>query len=698
VTLHSIEIQRPLTTTGISWERAGSPDAYGTVSVTAHHHPRQRSRSTISERWTILIIIAASLLAALGIDLLVLETYVVSSLYAVPILIAADRFSPRLVLGVATLAITLNIIDALVEGTPIVGASIGIIGLLIVGYLAILLSAQRGQTVRHLEEIAAAHRRLQRSELEFRTLAENAPAIIARFDPERHYLYVNPAVEQATGIPAHTFIGKTSAELKMSAEFATSIDDLLRQVLTTRREASMEFAVPGPNGPVYYQAQLVPEFASDDSVVSALLIAQDITQRKQAEEERRFLTEASNVLATSLDFETTLRTVSKLAVPHLADWCSIHAINSDGSIRQVAVAYGNPVKETLAMDPEDDHPLDLSRPMAVVKVIETGKPEIISDISVMEFIAGDAEERKVMQVPTPRSAMVVPLLARRRALGVITLISAESGRRYDASDLSLAEDLGRRAALAVDNAWLYHEAQEAIHLREEFLSIASHELKTPLTTIKAYTQLLARRLHPPDIDTARLTDLTGQLQDQVNRLETLVADLLDASRSQQGRLEIHPEEIDLVGLARQVLDRFEHAPERTVKHRLGLDAPDDVEGVWDRDRLDQVLTNLISNALKYSPEGGDVIVRIRRIDQSVELAVSDQGVGIPVDEQSRLFQPFMRGGSVHSRVSGTGLGLYITSQIVERHGGTIGVKSAPGVGTTFTVRLPLKQAAASESL
>jgi signal transduction histidine kinase len=238
------------------------------------------------------------------------------------------------------------------------------------------------------------------------------------------------------------------------------------------------------------------------------------------------------------------------------------------------------------------------------------------------------------------------------------------------------------------------EAEAAAHAREEFLSVASHELKTPLTTVKGYVQMLARALQQPVVEREHIARYAGYLQAQVARLEGLVADLLDSSRIQQGRLDLHPEPADLAALARHVLARFEHAAERLPTHRLMCDAPEPLLGTWDTTRLDQVLTNLISNALKYSPNGGEVGVRVRQVGDLAEVVVSDQGVGIPADARATLFRPFARGNATARNIPGAGLGLYIAARITERHGGSITVQSEPGVGSTFTVRLPLAPPAA----
>jgi signal transduction histidine kinase len=235
---------------------------------------------------------------------------------------------------------------------------------------------------------------------------------------------------------------------------------------------------------------------------------------------------------------------------------------------------------------------------------------------------------------------------------------------------------------------LFREAEDAVRAREQFLSIASHELKTPLTSVKASAQLLERRMRQPDSDPARVSSLVSQLQGEIGRLEHLVADLLDATRIQQGRLELRREPVDLVVLARQGIERFEQVPERLPAHRLVLDSDATVSGVWDAARLDQVITNLLSNALKYSPGGGEVRLRVRDLGDQAEIAVSDEGIGITAREREQLFQPFARGDIARQSIGGTGLGLFITREIIDRHEGAIEVESEPGSGSTFTVRLP----------
>ena len=233
------------------------------------------------------------------------------------------------------------------------------------------------------------------------------------------------------------------------------------------------------------------------------------------------------------------------------------------------------------------------------------------------------------------------------------------------------------------------QAETLARERAEFMAVAAHELKTPVTTIKGYAQWLGLQVAASSLD-ARARDGFTMMGRQLARLELLINDLLDTTRIQQGRLDLRPEDgVDLRAIAREAIALVEPVPGSSSKHHIVLDAPEPVFGHWDPARLEQVVTNLLTNALKYSPAGSEVRVRVSQDDDQAEVSVTDQGIGISADEQRNLFQPFSRAARSRRGVTGVGLGLYITAQIVERHGGDIHVESQPGEGATFTVRLPL---------
>jgi signal transduction histidine kinase len=412
----------------------------------------------------------------------------------------------------------------------------------------------------------------------------------------------------------------------------------------------------------------------------------EAAQRREA-----FLAEASNVLSASLDYSLTLENLVRLVVPRVADWCIIDLFDDAGMSSIVNYAHRDPAREELLVRLRDNYspaPLPELPPRHVLRY---RKPTLIGNVPehFWQDSATNPEQLALLEQFETSSLMVIPLFVRDRTLGVMLFGQTPGSAAFDTDDFTLAVDLGYRAALAIDNSELYNSAQEVLRLQEEFISTASHELKTPLTTVKGYLQLINRQLHREDQSPARIGRFTREMEQQVRRLEDLVSDLLDVSRIQQGRVELRLESFDLAELAANVLSRFEYAQERTAQHELVLEAPEPVEGIWDRGRVDQVLTNLISNAIKYSPDGGQVHVRVRRVADFAQMTVRDTGIGITREERAKLFQPFVRGENVRREISGTGLGLYITRRIVQNHRGTISVKSEPGRGSTFTIRLPL---------
>jgi signal transduction histidine kinase len=360
-------------------------------------------------------------------------------------------------------------------------------------------------------------------------------------------------------------------------------------------------------------------------------------------------------------------------------------------VRRLAVVHADPAKEHLASELQRRYPPLPGSDRGIATVIAGRRPRLVPEITNRQLAgyARDPEHLAILRGLGLRSAMMVPLIARNRTLGVITLVSAESGHRYSPSDLAVAEDLGRRAATAVDNARLYREAQEALRLREEFLSIASHELKTPLTALHLQVQVLKRAIATVPWETPgveRLLETLEAAQRQVKRLTKLINDLLDVSRIAGGRLELERSEVDLWTVVRDAAARFEEEV-RSAGSELTVESDAPVLGIWDRFRLDQVVTNLLSNAIKYG-EGRPIEVRVCSDGATARLTVRDRGTGIAPEHLPRIFDRFERAAS-SGQPSGLGLGLYICRQLVEAHEGTIRVTSCPGVGSTFEVELPL---------
>ncbi len=292
------------------------------------------------------------------------------------------------------------------------------------------------------------------------------------------------------------------------------------------------------------------------------------------------------------------------------------------------------------------------------------------------------------------SLLALPLRGRSRIVGVLQLALAEDGRFYTPTDIELATELAHRTALAVENALFYREAQQALQIRDDFLSIAAHELKTPITAITGHLQLMQRRAERNNSLSERDQRALRTLNEQTLRLNRLIHTVLDISRLQIGQLAIEHAPLNLQALVQQVVETTAATAER---HQLALHIPDHaVTVVGDEVRLEQVLQNLIQNAIKYSPEGGPIEITLAEQPDAVTLTVTDHGIGIPDGALEHLFACFYRAANVAgTHISGMGVGLYVVKEIVALHGGSIDVRSAENQGSTFALSLPKQPADAT---
>jgi signal transduction histidine kinase len=402
----------------------------------------------------------------------------------------------------------------------------------------------------------------------------------------------------------------------------------------------------------------------------------------QSEKEHHFLDEASRALGSSLDHQETLEKLADLAVPERADWCVVDVVE-DGQLRRVATAHADRRKLAFAHDWARRYPLDPESRSGPPEVVRTGRPELHADLD-NERIAKNArspEHARELRELGIRSVMIVPLTARGRTLGALTMISTRGDRQYTEQDLRIALELGVRAGLALDNARLYQEANRAIKIREDILAVVSHDLRNPLGAIDLAASMLVQN-HGAEPRSRRHLDVIRRSTD---RMTGLISDLLDMASLQAGRLSVDRKTVAVAPLLAEVLDTHEPV---ILEKGIELVRELSIEGLelhGDHDRLVQVFGNLLGNATKFCAPGDTIIVRGYPEDGSIRFEVEDTGPGIPESELPRIFEPYWS-AQRHAK-KGTGLGLYISKGIVEAHGGRLWVNSS-GKGATFCMTIP----------
>ncbi|MGE5360797.1 MAG: PAS domain S-box protein, partial [Bacteroidales bacterium] len=447
--------------------------------------------------------------------------------------------------------------------------------------------------------------------------------------------------------------------------------------------------------------------SSTGNTTRIITVVRDISERKRVEEERArfveeqaarreaeaaqqrwaFLAEASAILSSSLDYETTLTTIARLAVPTLGDWCSVDVVRDDGQIHALAIAHRDPAKMAAAEELQRRYPAAASDKYGIAHAIRTGHPELYAEIpdALLEASARDATHLRILREVGFRSAMIVPLVGRGRTLGAISLVSTDASRRFGPADLMFAEELASRAALAIDNARLYREAHEASRLKDEFLATLSHELRTPLNAMLGW----ARLLQAGGLDAEATRKALESIERNTQAQSQLVSDILDVSRIIAGKLLVDRRAMEVAPAIHAAVDAIRpNADSNGVELAVAAEAGPCISG--DADRLRQVIWNLLSNAVKFTPRGGRVSVTMRKTGHDVEIEVADTGIGIARDFLPYVFDRFRQADASTTRAhGGLGLGLAIVRHIVESHGGVVTAYSeGEGAGARFVVRLP----------
>jgi PAS domain S-box-containing protein len=629
-------------------------------------------------------------------------------------------------------------------------------------------------------------------------LFEHIPDGLIIFDKEWRYVYLNSFAESITGKKKKDLIGQSAWEVFPKSVGGTPYK-IYHQAVKTNKPVISEY---------FWDSALkwfsIHAYPSEHGLT---VFFSDITQRKQIESNLRFLSEASKIVSSSLDYMNTLETVAHLAVPEIADWCSVDMLDEDGNIQLLAVAHKDPKKVKWAWELRKKKPIDLNSPHGLPKVLRTGKTELIPLITD-EMLVASAKSKKELELARSlglSSLIITPILVDGKPIGGIQLVTTETKRMYTKNDVFMIEELAARASLAIKNSQLYTQSKEQAnrfktllesipqmtwthlptgeinfynqqwydytgltreekradiwekiihpedvkrtmekfiqslktgkifevenryrrasdetyrwHLnralplknehgeialwvgtatdideqkqterqRNDFVSIATHELKTPVTSIKVYAEVLQRRFARQG-DEFSATQL-GKMNAQLNRLTSLISDLLDATKIEAGKLQTHEELFDFDGLIREIVEELQRT---TEKHQLIMEGTTKKNIMADRERTGQVLTNLISNAIKYSPNAQKILIQSSINGKYIEVCVQDFGIGIPKAKLKHVFEQFYRvSGPKDNTFPGLGLGLYISSEIIKRQGGRIWVESEAGKGSTFCFTLPL---------
>lgn len=550
--------------------------------------------------------------------------------------------------------------------------------------------------------------REQAAQQYYRLLTEAIPQMVWTARPDGYLDYYNQRWFEYTGLSEEESLTAQGWQMALHPDDVDKCVNSWDRAVRTGESHQVECRFKRADG-VYrwHLGRALPMRDKDRRVVKWFGTCTDIDDRKRGEEAAQFLAEASTVLAASLDYETTLESLASLAVPFLADYCLIDAIEKGGKLRRLVSRHANPAKEDLVRQLYHYSP-EVGKSEGVSNVLQTGKSSIVLEPSeeLLEAIACNTDHFRLLCELSVKAYMIVPLLVNKRTLGTIAFVITESCRRYGAEDLALAEELARRAALAVDNARLYREAQEANRMKDEFLAIVSHELRTPMNAVLGWANLLRTRKYDP----AKTAQALETIERNAKLQTQLIEDILDVSQMIQGQVKLQIRPVRLSAVIESAIQAvLPTAQTKSVQVEAILDnAVEPVAG--DFNRLQQVVCNLLSNAIKFTPAGRRVQVQLSRevgmengaTSQSsspvAQIQVRDTGKGISPEFLPYVFDQFRQENSTIARShGGLGLGLAIVRHLVELHDGKVFADSAgEGQGATFTVLLPLMSAESKE--
>jgi PAS domain S-box-containing protein len=548
------------------------------------------------------------------------------------------------------------------------------------------------QHARELTESLAEQRRteqaLRLSEARFSGIISIASDAIISVDETQRILLFNSGAEHIFGYGANEVLGQ-SLEVLIPERFRHAHPQHLRGFAQAHSAARRM----GERQTIYGQRKNGEEFPAE-AAISVMeeegrkvltVILRDVSAQKKVEAEHRFLARAGEVLSASLDSERTLTSVARLAVQSLADWCVVY-LSEGGQVRRLEVAHRAEEQRELAHALRDFR-IDMDQPFLAREVLVQQAPLLLPHVSPksLEAMAQGPEHLALLRRLEPRSLLGVPLLSGEHLLGALVFISTRPGHGYGPGDVLFAQELARLASLAVENARLYQAAQRATKTRDEVLGIVAHDLRSPLNAIALWLQVVERQIQRNGGELAtKSQEPLKSIDAATKRMSRLIQDLLDVVRLEAGRLSLNANPQSALSLLDEAVSS---ARPLASQHLLRMEAPEVLPSVLgDRDRLLQVFSNLVGNALKFTPTGGEVVVAAQEEGEHVRFSIRDTGPGIPPESLAHLFDRFWQAQQGDRR--GAGLGLSIAKGIVEAHGGQLRVESEVGRGSTFSFTVP----------
>jgi len=520
---------------------------------------------------------------------------------------------------------------------------------------------------------------------------ENSPVAIHIVNKRGIIVFANKAELDLSGYTQQEYIGQDVRQFYFDPEHIDKLSAKLRREGTLTNEQIKIICKDGSLKDVLISCNI---YSVEGKFEHTRCFTRDITEIKKSENLLRLLNQAGEELSATYNTNDALDKVMKFLIPGFADWIVINEVHDDGFAYLLKMAHSDPEKVKWAEAYREKHPIDVNDPRkgSVGHAITTGEAYLIPEITeeIIERGAADEEQREILKNLNIRSVMVIPMQIKGRVTGVVSFMSCRDQNLYDETDFNFAKDFCNRIALTLENTRLYEEVKKDIEERieadkkkDEFISIASHELKTPVTSLKAYTQILQATFD--EEHNAQAAQMLSKMDKQIDKLTTLIVDLLDVTKIDKGELVFEMEDFDFNKLVEEIAEEMQRT---TKSHKIvvELNPCDPVKA--DRNRIGQVIVNFISNAIKYSPDGHEIIIKTFCENNKVSLSVQDDGIGIPKEEHSNIFKRFFRvSGKSNYTFPGMGLGLYISSEIIKRHSGRIFFDSEEGKGSNFSFEI-----------